>query len=278
MVCAKERAGRGMFPASRRGGVTTMNNGSNCYQRLAATESSSVILQPTLDVVRSSGSKRTALVGRKKKQTASSAASGDRIACYMFLIVTCFWFSAIALLVTNLDSEIGLRQSYSHSNNNSRNRTAAMELLMQQRGYHILPKYPINHQAIHIPLSIQAIHQCNRALWHTLETTTTILPNNETFVITGDIPDLWLRDSAAQIHPLHIPNVYYNTANNNNNNNSSSSNNHRRTKSLIQVDTKLERIVSGLILKTARYIRFDPYANAFKIHDMNPTMILIVKY
>lgn len=25
--------------------------------------------------------------------------------------------------------------------------------------------------------------------------------------------------------------------------------------------------MSGLILKTARYIRFDPYANAFKLHD-----------
>ncbi len=35
----------------------------------------------------------------------------------------------------------------------------------------------------------------------------------------------------------------------------------------MQVDSKLERIVSGLILKTARYIRFDPYANAFHLRN-----------
>ena len=55
-----------------------------------------------------------------------------------------------------------------------------------------------------------------------------------------------------------------------NNNNHGNSNSRLRTKSLIRVDTKLERIVGGLILKTARYIRYDPYANAFKIHDHEP--------
>lgn len=50
-----------------------------------------------------------------------------------------------------------------------------------------------------------------------------------------------------QIHPLLVPSVY-------------------NGQSLVQYDRKLERVVSGLILKTARYIRFDPYANAFKLH------------
>lgn len=253
---------------------------SRCYQRLAAAEScsssTSTALQTTAATTTttsftSSSGKRTAIVGKRNKQTSStassSAVSAERIACYIFIIVACLWFSAIAILVSNLDSEIGLRTS-----NSNRNRTAAMELLMRQRrGYHILPKYPINHQHLRTQLSSRAIQQCNKALWHTLETTTTILPNNETFVITGDIPDLWLRDSAAQIHPLLIPNVYYDdTIDTINNNNHGNGNSRLRTKSLIRVDTKLERIVSGLILKTARYIRYDPYANAFKIHDHEP--------
>ena len=142
-----------------------------------------------------------------------------------------------------------------------------------------LPSFPINHRngEKRPPLSDQAISQCHKALWHTLDTTTYVLPNNETFVITGDIRDLWLRDSAAQvrlcncnlqffavppllehiayfklpslqIHPLLVPNAY-------------------NGQSLVQYDRKLERVVSGLILKTARYIRFDPYANAFKLHN-----------
>lgn len=64
-----------------------------------------------------------------------------------------------------------------------------------------LPSFPINHRSgeKRPPLSDQAISQCHKALWHTLDTTTYVLPNNETFVITGDIRDLWLRDSAAQV-------------------------------------------------------------------------------
>jgi uncharacterized protein len=40
-----------------------------------------------------------------------------------------------------------------------------------------------------------------------------------------------------------------------------------RTASLIALDPKLDRIVSGLIARTAAYIRHDPYANAFRIDD-----------
>ena len=82
---------------------------------------------------------------------------------------------------------------------------------------------------------------CTKTLWHTLETTTIVLPNNETFVHTGDIDDLWLRDSAAQIHPLLVNDALF--------------------------DAKVDRIVSGLITRHALYIRHDPYANAFRIDD-----------
>jgi len=94
-------------------------------------------------------------------------------------------------------------------------------------------------------LSKEAVEMCTQTLWHTLETTTIVLPDGETFIHTGDIDDLWLRDSAAQIHPLLIP-VHNGTA-------------------LIQNDRKLDRIVSGLIKRIAMYIRHDPYANAFRI-------------
>lgn len=55
------------------------------------------------------------------------------------------------------------------------------------------------------------------------------------------------QDSAAQIHTLLIP-VFNGT-------------------SLIRQDPRLDRIVSGLIKRSAMYIRHDPYANAFRIDD-----------
>ena len=109
------------------------------------------------------------------------------------------------------------------------------------------PKFPVVSRTHE--LDEETLAMCDRTLWHTLETTTIVLPNEETFIHTGDIDDLWLRDSAAQIHPLLVPFG------------------DKNGKSMVQSDARLARVVSGLIKRTAMYIRHDPYANAFRIDD-----------
>ena len=71
---------------------------------------------------------------------------------------------------------------------------------------------------------------------NTLETTTELLDDDTTFVFTGDIPAMWLRDSSAQVRPyIH----------------------------LADGDPDIRRLVCGLIRRQAFYLSIDPYANAF---------------
>lgn len=71
---------------------------------------------------------------------------------------------------------------------------------------------------------------------NTLETTTKLLEDGSTFVLTGDIPAMWLRDSAEQV--IHyVP--------------------------FAKDDAQLQRILEGVIKRHMFYIQIDPYANAF---------------
>jgi len=111
-----------------------------------------------------------------------------------------------------------------------------------QHHYDFPPKYPVAHNfhADAVKVSDDVIDMCTNALWHTVETTTIVLPDGESFVHTGDIDDLWLRDSAAQVHPLLVP---------------LRGSDFGSREALIAQDPQLDRIVAGLIKRSAMYIR-----------------------
>lgn len=79
----------------------------------------------------------------------------------------------------------------------------------------------------------------NNCFPNTLDTTVTYRENNgrpETYVITGDIDAMWLRDSSAQVWPYMA---------------------------FVDKDKKLKNLIAGVINKQTDYILKDPYANAF---------------
>lgn len=71
---------------------------------------------------------------------------------------------------------------------------------------------------------------------NTLDTTVKKMPDGTTYVLTGDIPAMWLRDSTAQLRPYLIPAAQ---------------------------DGELAELIEGLVKRQFSYICIEPYANAF---------------
>lgn len=103
-----------------------------------------------------------------------------------------------------------------------------------------------------IPTSVQKLmdeikEKCGEknAIWakifescfaNTLQTTVKKLEDGTTYVLTGDIPAMWLRDSVAQVRPYLV---------------------------LAKEDKDLSDMIAGLVERQFQFIQLDPYANAF---------------
>lgn len=76
----------------------------------------------------------------------------------------------------------------------------------------------------------------NACFANTLTTTVKRHEDGTTFLLTGDIPAMWLRDSTAQVRPYLV---------------------------IAKDDPELADMICGLVRQQFRYINIDPYANAF---------------
>lgn len=84
-----------------------------------------------------------------------------------------------------------------------------------------------------IPELMEVFENC---FSNTLDTTVKRMEDGTTYVITGDIPAMWLRDSAAQLRPYIF---------------------------LAKENEEIRELIAGLVRRQFKYICIDEYANAF---------------
>ena len=86
----------------------------------------------------------------------------------------------------------------------------------------------------------QLIQMFKNCYTNTLDTTVKKMDDGTTYVITGDIPAMWLRDSVCQLRPYYV---------------------------LAQEDPEITKLIEGLVRRQMMYILLNPYANAFNEAD-----------
>lgn len=91
----------------------------------------------------------------------------------------------------------------------------------------------VTRTLVHRPKLARMFAKC---FANTLETTVKPQTDGTTFIITGDIPAMWLRDSAAQVRPYL---------------------------SLAADDEELALLIRGVVQRQIKFINHDAYANAF---------------
>jgi uncharacterized protein len=86
----------------------------------------------------------------------------------------------------------------------------------------------------HNPRLLEVFERCYR---NTFDTTVQPQPDGSVFVVTGDIPAMWLRDSTAQVRPYL----------------------------LLAHQPEIRAMLEGVLEKQLRFVLHDPYANAFNL-------------
>jgi len=94
----------------------------------------------------------------------------------------------------------------------------------------------ISHVKVFFPEDAKLQRMFEQCFVNTYTTTLKKQVDGKTFVVTGDIPAMWLRDSAAQIRPYLMA---------------------------AEEDKELADILEGVIRQQFKFILHDPYANAF---------------
>jgi uncharacterized protein len=94
----------------------------------------------------------------------------------------------------------------------------------------------INHVKEYFPQDEKLQLTFEKCFVNTYETTMKKKEDGKTFVVTGDIPAMWLRDSAAQVRPYLLA---------------------------AEEDEEIADLLEGVIRQQFAFILHDPYANAF---------------